>query len=349
MQRNIEQRYAIKFCVGLGKSGQETVEMLRRVFREDSMSQAAIFKWHKAFKDGRENVEDEPRAGRPSTSKTDDNVQRVREVLNSDRRLSVRLIADMVGIDKMTAHVIITENLAMRKICAKLVPKVLTDDQKQRRLSACEDLLQRIEEDPRFLDNVITGDETWIFEYDPETKRQSSEWHTKASPRPKKARMSKSRVKVMLIVFFDGKGVVHREFVPEGQTVNGDFYLEVLKRLKRRVNRVRPEIAENWKLHHDNAPSHTCSKVIEFLAQNGIATIPQPPYSPDVAPADYFLFPKLKSSLKGRRHGSLNDVKEACTRSLKDLPESAYQGAFESWKSRWQKCVNAQGMYFEEF
>ncbi|GFX85434.1 putative DD34D transposase [Trichonephila clavipes] len=93
--------------------------------------------------------------------------------------------------------------------------------------------------------------------FDPETKRQSNEWHTPQSPRQKKARMSKSRMKAMLIVFFDKNGVVHSEFVPEGQAVNGAFYMEVLKRLKRRVNRVRPEISANWKLHHDKAPSHT--------------------------------------------------------------------------------------------
>lgn len=349
MQRTIEQRYAIKFCVGLGKSGLETVEMIRQVYKDDTMSRTAIFNWHKQFKDGRQHVEDESRVGRPVTSKTDHNVQRVRNVLNSDRRLSVRMIADQVGIDKMTAHTIVTEELGMRRICAKLVPKVLTDDQKQRRVSVSEDLLQRVEEDPGFLDNVITGDESWFFEYDPETKRQSSEWHTTKSPRPKKARMSKSKVKVMLIVFFDVRGVVHSEFVPEGQTVNADFYLEVLKRLKQRVNRVRPTIAGNWKLHHDNAPSHTSSKVTAYLTQIGVPTIPQPPYSPDMAPADFFLFPKVKSALKGHHHGTISVVKQATTRCLKEVPESAYQGAFEAWKSRWRKCINAQGMYFEEY
>ena len=117
--------------------------------------------------------------------------------------------------------------------------------------------------------------------------------------------------------------------LPEGQTVNGAFYLEVL-RLKRRVNRVRPAIVGNWKFHHDNVPSHTCSKVTDYLTQNGVATFPQTPYSPDLAPADFFLFPKVKSSLKGHHHGTLSAVKEACTRTLKDLPESAFQGAFES-------------------
>ncbi|XP_011859854.1 PREDICTED: putative uncharacterized protein FLJ37770 [Vollenhovia emeryi] len=349
MQRTLEQRYAVKFCVGLGKSGTETLAMIRQVFGSDSLSQTAVFKWHKLFKDGRESVEDKPRAGRPSTSRTDDNVQRVRDVLNSNRRLSVRMIADQIGIDKMIVHTIITEDLAIRKICAKFVPKVLTDDQKQRRVSACEDLLQRVEEDLDFLDNVITGDESWIFEYDPETKRQSAEWHTAASPRPKKARMSKSRVKALLIVFFDVKGVVYQEFVPPGQTVNGAFYLEVLKRLTRRVNRVRPAIAANWKLHHDNAPRHSCFLVTDYLIKIGITTVSQPPYSPDVAPADFFLFPKVKTTFKGRYHGTLHTVKQACTRALKDIAESDYQGAFEAWKSRWQKCVDAQGSYFEEF
>ena len=158
-----ELGYAINFFVRLGKSDTETLSMIHQVFKDESMSQTAVFKSHKLFKNGRESVEDEPCAGRPSTSRTDDKVQRVREVFNSDRRLSVRMIADRSGIDKMTAHTIITGNLMMRKICAKLVPKFSMDDQQQRRVSACEDLLQRIEEDPGFFDNVITGDESWFF------------------------------------------------------------------------------------------------------------------------------------------------------------------------------------------
>ena len=90
----------------------------------------------------------------------------------------------------------------MRKICAKLVPKNLSDEQKDNRVLVSREILYRVKSEPDFLQGVITGDETWISEYDPTTKRQSSEWHTSESPRPKKARMSKSRVKSMLIIFF---------------------------------------------------------------------------------------------------------------------------------------------------
>jgi len=108
-------------------------------------------------------------------------------------------------------------------------------EQKVNWLEICQDLLGRIKIEPNFLHKVITGDESWVFDYDPEIKRQSEEWHTKSSPHPKKACMSRSRVKNMIIVFFDSCGIVHKEFVPTGQTVNHAFYKDVLERLRKRV------------------------------------------------------------------------------------------------------------------
>ena len=93
-------------------------------------------------------------------------------------------------------------------------------------------------QDERFGENIITGDETWCFAYDPATKRQSAEWVGQNSPKPKKLRFQKSRVKKMLVVFFDAEGVIRREFVPEGQKVNAEFYVSVLDRLLKRI-RVR--------------------------------------------------------------------------------------------------------------
>ena len=112
--------------------------------------------------------------------------------------------------------------------------------------------------------------------------------------------MSKSKIITMLIYFFDSQGVVPKEFVPQGQTVNKQYYHEVLEQLRKRVHRVRPEIADTWMLHHDNAPCHTAISVNKVLAKKGISVVPQPPYWPDLSPCDFFLFPKLKFHLKGR-------------------------------------------------
>lgn len=349
METNIEQRYAIKFCVRLNKTATDTLTMIQEAFKEDAMSRAMVFVWHKRFKDGRQHVEDDDRSGRPSTSRTDDNVTRVRDLLNTDRRLSTRLVADELGLSQSTVWRIVTDDLQMRKVCAKLVPKILSPEQKERRLTDCQDMLDRLVADPNFLDKTVTGDESWVYEYDPETKRQSEEWHTAASPKPKKARMSRSRVKSMLIVFFDGKGLIHKEFVPSGQTVTGVFYAGVLRRLRDRINRVRPEIKQDWILHHDNAPPHTARVTTETLEKMPVTLLPQPPYSPDLAPSDFFLFPLIKRDLKGKRFDTIDDVQEATTTALNRLSAEDFQSGYEQWKKRWQRCVDAQGAYFEEF
>ncbi|UYV71914.1 hypothetical protein LAZ67_9001136 [Cordylochernes scorpioides] len=213
MERSLEQRYAIKFCVRLGKNATETFQMLQKAFKDDCISRSQSGKCHKAFKEGREEVADEPRSGRPTTARTEENVDRVLEVLRTDRRLSIQKIADTLHVSTFVVHGIVTEDLQMRKVCEKLVPKVLTQDQKKLRVLRCQELLDLIQNEPDFLNSVVTGDKSWMFEYDPESKRQSCASHTKSSPRPKKARMSKSRIKMMIIVFFNIRGIVHLRVV----------------------------------------------------------------------------------------------------------------------------------------
>jgi len=125
----------------------------------------------------------------------------------------------------------------------------------------------------------------------------------------------------MLICFFDAKGIVHSEFVPTGRTVNQVFYLGVLKRLRNSVRRKRPEMWQSgdWFFHHDNAPAHTAISVTAFMARNGMAVLPHPPYSPDMAPSDFFLFPRMKRNLKGKRFADVEEVKRKTTEALADI------------------------------
>ena len=113
----------------------------------------------------------------------------------------LRMISSELNLNRFIVHQILTQDLDMRKVCAKMVPKNLTTEQKANRRDVYLVLLDCLEREPEF-SHVITGYETWILEYDPDTKCQSREWHTANSPRPKKARMSKSKIKLMLICFF---------------------------------------------------------------------------------------------------------------------------------------------------
>jgi len=194
MQENIEQRYDIKFCVKLKKSATETFVSLTEAYGDATLLRTMVFKWHKAFKEGRENVEDDPRSGRPNSSTNDQNVEVVPAVMAQDRRLSVRMIAQ--------------------------------------------------------------------------------------------------------------------------ETVNHAFYKDILERLRKRVQRVRRDIADEWVLHHDNAPAHTALSIREFLAKKNVPVIPHPPYSPDLAPCDFSLYPKLKSKLKNHNFGTMENIQKIVTDEL---------------------------------
>ena len=104
MQENIEQWYTIKFCVKLNKSATETFASLTKAYGDATLSRTMVFKWHKAFKEGRENVEDDTHSGRTISSTNDQNVEVVRAVMAKDRQLSVRMIAEETGLNKNAVH-----------------------------------------------------------------------------------------------------------------------------------------------------------------------------------------------------------------------------------------------------
>ena len=237
----------------------------------------------------------------------------------------------------------------MRKICAKMVPRLLNEGQKEWRVQVCQDILKQLETEPNLLKRVVTGDESWIFGYDPLTKWQSIEWMSALSPRPKKVRVFKSKTKVMLIAFLMSMELSTQNSCHKAKTINQHVYKNVLRRLMRYVWEKRRELWEtrSWLLHHDNAPAHNALRIREFLAKNSIAVQEQPPYAPDLARCDLFLFPKLKEVIKGARFQDLKAIKTAETRELRAIPEKSFQECLEAWQRRLEKCIRAQGDYFE--
>jgi len=296
----LEHRYCIKFCQKLGDSQVETIQKIQQVFSDDAMGITQIKEWYNRFKDGRMSVESDTRSGRPSTSRNDELIDQVRTLVVQDHRVTVRELVEEVGISTGSVHSILTGDLAMRRVSAKFVPKLLTMEQKQFHLEVSQDMLDYANSDPEFLNIVITGDESWVYGYNPETKAQASQWQHSTSLRPKKARQVRSNIKVMLTVFFDSHGVVHHQYAPQGQNINKEYYLEVLCRLRDAVWRKRPDLwaRGTWQLHH-NAPAHSSQLIQTFLAKHNIPVVRQAPYSPDVAPCDFWLFPHLKTQLKG--------------------------------------------------
>ncbi|UYV61763.1 hypothetical protein LAZ67_1006387 [Cordylochernes scorpioides] len=208
---------------------------------------------------------------------------------------------------KTTIGRIVTEDLKLKKTPEKFNPRFLTNEQKLFRLATCEDMLEMTRTHPEWKDKIITGDETWIYDYDPETKRQSAEWRGQSEPRPKKSRILKSRNKVLLVAFLDNKGIVHHEYLPTGQTVIKEMYLGILGRLREAIRKIRPEKWTN-----------------------------------DIAQNDFF--PKLKAVLKGRNFDTRDDIIEKSLLALKSIPKEAYKNCFDNWEKRW-RCPGTYGTY----
>ena len=149
--------------------------------------------------------------------------------------------------------------------------------------------------------------------------------------------------------FFWTFDIVHKEFVPPGQTVNGKFHYEVLRRLRENVRCKQPEMWKkgNWLLHHDNVPAHTSLVVREFLTKNNVTTVPHPAYSPVLAPCDFYVFPKMKLQLKGWCFTSIEEVQAESQRILNTLKLTDFSECFQKWQNRLDRCIQAQGDYFE--
>ncbi|XP_037567473.1 protein GVQW3-like [Dermacentor silvarum] len=176
MTKRLVQRYCIKFCQKLGDSQVETIRKIQTAFGDDAMSSTQIKEWYNRFKDGRTSVESEPRSGRPSTCRNDQVIAEVNAVVIRDYRVTIREIVEEVGVSTFSAHSIMTEYLSMRRVAAKFVPKLLTVEQNQLRVEVSQDMLDSPNSDPDFMNTIITGDESWMYRYDPETKSQSSQW-----------------------------------------------------------------------------------------------------------------------------------------------------------------------------
>ena len=147
----------------------------------------------------------------------------------------------------------------------------------------------------------------------------------------------------------DGERPPIEEFVPPGLRVNHAFYeyKDVLERLRKRFQRVRTDIADDWVLHHDNAPANTALSIREFLAKKNIPVLPHPLYSSDLAPCDFYLFAKLKLKLKGHHFGTIETIQKTVTDYLNTLTENDFQCCYDQWKKRWNRYVSSQGSYFE--
>ena len=348
-----EQRSFIKIQFARNVSVQEITSQLSEACGEEAFKERTVRKWVSRFKDGENSTEDLPRSGRPASALVPEIVRAVEEKMTVDRRWTCEELSSELGISEKSVHRILVEELKMRKICARWVPHCLTQEQQDRRMGIARLLRHRYRrEGEDFLHRIVTLDETWARCYEPELKSQSAEWRNEGSPtrRPKKFRQGPSKMKVMLIVAYDCEGIVLIHAVPTHQNVNADYYHQFLQsHLRAAIRKKRPQRLNDVIILHDNASSHTARAVQALIDSYGWETLSHPPYSPDLSPCDFHLFPAFKRPMRGVRFGSLEEVITTADRCIRQAFLSNPTGGIQKLPERWNRVIESAGDYFEGF
>lgn len=339
----IEFRVLIKHCFLMGKNTAQAQQWLKKCYREDAPSKTTICRWYADFKRGRTTTEDAERPGRPIEAATPDNIKAIQNIVLSDREVKLQEIVDILKISKGTVFKIVHEHLRLIKILSKWVPRLLTVEQKQRRIvdsECCLELLRRDKKD--FMHRYITMDETWMYYY-------TSEWREDCASRPKRPRTQQSAGKVMASVFWDTHGILLIDFLKKGQTMDSDYYVAVLDRLDNAIQQKRPHTANTKHLfHQDNAPIHKSMKSKVKLNHVRFELLPHPPDSPDLSPSNFYLFADIKKMLQGKRFASQDEVIAATEAFFEAKDNAFFKKGIELLEKRWNDCIAMDGGYVEE-
>lgn len=326
-------------------------ENLVKAFGDDAPSLRTVRRWFAEFKHGRQSFEDEPRSGRPREAVTPENVQRVRALIKEQRNVTSLEIQNILDIGSAAVDSILHDHLGVRKVVSRWIPHLLSDDQKQARVDWCQFMLKKFDQGrSKAISEIVTGDETWIYAYDPETKQQSTVWVYEDEPPPTKVVRQKSAAEQMVAVFFRSAGPIAAVPLQERRTVNSEWYCEVCPpTVFEEVCKQRPKTGlRGIFLHHDNARPHTAIRTIDFLNDTRVQLLPHPPYSPDLAPCDFWLFPFLKKHLRGERYPNEKEAILAINHVLKEAPQELFVNCIDDWFRRMSKCIQHHGCYFEK-
>jgi len=341
-------RSMIYYDFRCGLSQQQSIERLVSAFGDEAPSRTTVYDWFAEFKRGRSSLNKSYGGGHPKTAITQENIDAVQKLIEEDRHVTYDEIRTSLGIGMSQIQKILHDELWVRKLISRWVPHNLSEEQKKARVDWCRTNLERFNGgSSNLVYNIVSGDETWIYSYEPDSKTQSTVWSFVNELKPTKVTRSRSVSKKMVASFVSKSGHVATICLEDRKTVNADWYTticlpEVIAEL-RKSNSNRRII-----LHHDNASSHTARRTIEFLAENKIDLMDHPPYSPDLSPNDFFTFPRIKEKLRGQRFQSPEEAVEAYKTLVLTTPTSDWNNCFNNWFERMEKCIKFNGIYFEK-
>lgn len=313
---------------------------ITNVYGEDAVSHSTCERWYKAYANGRQDVVDKPRSGRPV--KIDSAA--LHAALATDPGSSVREISSDLPCSyrSVARHL---HALGYTKKSPRQDPHELTEIDKKRRVTLCKELLAKRQEG-HFIERVVTSDEKWIAFSNPMRRNLWVQQRQKAFGVPK---TNFRQTKRMLCVWWNCTGIIHWELLRRGQTVNTDLYCSQLERAHAALRNLRPALVNRKQVLYiqDNATPHKSKRTTQKIqSELGWELLNHPAYSPDLAPSDYHLFRSIEHFLRGRRFNDDGQVEIAVRQFFESKPDQWYRRGIELLLEKWKKAIDAKGEYF---
>jgi len=312
-----------------------------------AISYSAVQKRSKLVREGEMEIEEKPRSGRPVSETTQGNIDLVRRLIEEDPHSTYDDLEAESELSCGTISNIIHDHLKMRKVTSRWVPHELTPHQKQERVRICRENLAKFRNDSWRTCNIITGDETWIHCRQIGRKASNTYWIGEGQSAKTVVRRSQYEPKMLFSIFFKSNGWLWIHAADSGQTIDGNYYIDnCLEPTIEELKKQRPiSGVKGIKLLHDNAKPHVAIEVKNFLREEGISVMPHPPYSPDLAPCDFWLFDYIKRNLPDQTNKS--SLFKVVSNIVENIPEKEFKKTFSRLLERMQLCIDNKGEYFE--
>lgn len=334
-------REVLLYWFNLKKSATESHRLLSEAYPKYAPSIRTCQEWFARFKSGDFDVEDKERPGQ--VKKFED--AELEALLDEDPCQTQQELADSLGVDQATISRRL-KALGMIQKQGNWVPYELKPRDVERRFFTCEQLLER-QKRKGFLHRIVTGDKKWIHYDNPKRKKA---YVKPGQPSPSQPKRNIHGSKLMLCIWWDQKGVIYYELLKPNETITGDRYRLQLMRLSRALKEKRPEYFkrhDNVILQHDNARPHVAKPVKTYLETLQWEVLPHPPYSPDIAPSDYYLFRSMTHALSEQKFTSYETCKKWVDSWIASKDEAFFRAGIRKLPERWEKVVASDGQYFD--
>ena len=340
-EQDVHFRHILLYYFRKGKNASQAHKKLCAVYGNEALKERQCRNWFVRFRSGDFSLKNAQRSGRP----IEVDETHIKAIIDSDRHSTTRDIAEKLNV----SHTCIEKKLKMLGYVKKLdlwLPHQLKEIHLTQRISICDSLLKRNEFDP-FLKNLITGDEKWIVYNNVNRKRS---WVMQDEPAQTTSKAEIHQKKIMLSVWWDYKGILYFELMPQNQTINSNVYVQQLAKLNDAIQEKRPVLSNRKGVvfHHDNAKPHTSLVTRQKLLELGWDVLSHPPYSPDLAPSDYHLFRSMQNSLNGKIFNNADDVRSHLIQFFDSKDQKFYERGIFTLPERWQKVIDKNGQYLIE-